>query len=301
MVDNQYEVIIIGGSYAGLSAAMSLGRSLRNVLIIDGGKPCNRQTPHAHNFLTHDGEAPAAIAQKSKKQVLEYSTVVFMSGLAVSGKKTDQGFVITTDNGKNFTAEKLIFATGVKDNIPDMPGFSECWGRSIIHCPYCHGYEYKGKKTAIMANGERAVHVASLVNNLTDDITILTSGKADIEEPQMIKLNGHGIKVIETEVSEIEHTDGHLKNVMFGDGSKTHFDVAYAAIPFTQHSGIPESLGCELTDMGHLKVDMFQKTTVPGIYACGDNASMMRALAYAVATGNIAGAMCNNELTEDRF
>lgn len=301
MADNQYEVIIIGGSYAGLSAAMSLGRSLRKVLIIDGGKPCNRQTPHAHNFLTHDGEKPAVIAQMGKSQVLDYSTVAFINGFAVSGKKTGRGFVITTEHGKNFIAEKLIFATGVKDTMPAIPGISECWGISVIHCPYCHGYEYRGKKTAIIANGERAVHVASLVNNLTDDITILTSGKADIEEAQMSKLSKHGIKVVETEISEIEQAGGHLKDVVFGDGSKMHFDVAYAAIPFTQHSGIPESLGCELTDMGHIKVDMFQKTTVPGIYACGDNASMMRSVAYAVSTGNIAGAMCNNDLTEESF
>lgn len=301
MEDNRYEVIIIGGSYSGLSAAMALGRSLRRVLIIDSGLPCNRQTPQSHNFITHDGEKPAVIAQKAKDQVLKYDTVQFINGLAVKGEKAGDDYMITTDKGDSFTAKKLIFATGVKDIMPDIPGLSDCWGISVIHCPYCHGYEYRGKKTAVMANGERAVHIAALVSNLTDNIMLLTSGKADFNQEQRDRLSGHNITIIETEVSEIIHKQGHLQHIVFKDGSKMDFDVSYAALPFTQHSDIPESLGCELTEMGHLKTDMFQKTTVPGIFACGDSTSMMRSVAYSVATGNIAGAVCNNELTEESF
>jgi len=302
MKDNKnFEVIIIGGSYAGLSAAMALGRSLRNVLIIDSGLPCNRQTPHSHNFITQDGEKPAVIVEKAREQVLKYDTVKFHNDLAVSGKKTENGFSITTKTGETFTANKLIFATGVKDTMPDINGFSACWGISVIHCPYCHGYEYRRRKTGILANGERAFHVASLVNNLTDDITILTSGKANFKPEQITKLDSHRIKVIETQVSEIQHESGHVRNLVFTDGSKMSFDAIYASIPFTQHSDIPVSLGCELTEQGHIKTDMFQKTTVDGVYACGDNASMLRSVAMAVSSGNIAGAMLNNELTGERF
>lgn len=299
--DKNFDVIIIGGSYAGLSAAMALGRSLRTVLIIDSGKPCNAQTPHSHNFITQDGEKPAVIAAKAREQVMAYKTVELLDDLAVTGKKTASGFAITTQTGGAFEGKRLIFATGVKDTMPDIPGFGECWGISVIHCPYCHGYEFRGKKTGILANGEKAFHVTSLVNNLTDDITVLTSGEADFTAEQTAKLAGHGIRVIESEIREMEHRNGQINHVVFGNGSRMDFDAVYAAIPFAQHSDIPASLGCELTEQGHIKVDMFQKTNVDGIFACGDNSSMMRSVAWAVATGNISGAMANHELTTAAF
>ncbi len=301
MKDNNYEVIIIGGSYSGLSAAMALGRSLRKVLIIDSGHPCNIQTPHSHNFLTQDGEQPATIARIGKSQVLNYKTVTFINDLAVSGQKDGDNHIITTKKGDHYSAKKLIFATGVKDIMPDIKGFSDCWGISIVHCPYCHGYENRGKKTAIIANGERTVHLAPLVNNLTDNLTILTRGQDNLDQSQIDKLARSGIKIAEKKIVEIKHQKGHLEHVIFSNGEKEKFDVAYGIIPFKQHSDIPELLGCELTETGHIKVDMFQKTTVPNVFACGDNASMMRSVAYSVATGNIAGAMINNELTEEAF
>jgi thioredoxin reductase len=296
-----FDVIIIGGSYAGLSAAMALGRSLRNVLIIDGGLPCNRQTPHSHNFLTQDGQKPAVIAAKGKTEVLSYSTIRFLEGLAVSGEKTATGFSITTNTQEKFHTKKLVFATGIKDIMPEIKGFSESWGISVVHCPYCHGYELKNKKTAIMANGERAFHLASLVNNLTNNITILTDGKADFKPEQLKKLNKHNIEILETGVSEIEHDQGHLKKIILKDGNKIELDAMYAAVPFTQHTDIPVSIGCELNENGYIKVDAFQKTTISGVYACGDNSNMMRSVANAVYSGNITGAMLNKELTDENF
>ncbi len=298
---NHFDVIIIGGSYAGLSAAMALGRSLRSVLIIDSGLPCNRQTPHSHNFLTQDGKTPKEIRTTARQEVAQYETVKFHKDLAVSGLKTENGFEITTLSNDTFTARKLLFATGIEDLMPDIKGFAECWGISVVHCPYCHGYEIRNQKTAILANGDRAFHIASLVNNLTDNITILTSGQADFGEEQLAKLKKHNLNVVEKEVSEIEHENGHLKAVVFKDGSKTAFQAAYASIPFTQHSAIPAALGCELTEQGHLQVTPFQKTTVEGIYACGDNTTMMRSVAGAVYSGNVAGAMVNAEMTAEAF
>jgi len=296
-----FDVIIIGGSYAGLSSAMALGRSMRNVLIIDSGLPCNRQTPHSHNFITQDGVKPSEIAEKAKTQVLKYDTVKFFEGLATSGKQTENGFAITTKTGETFTSKKLIFATGIKDIMPNIKGFSECWGISVIHCPYCHGYEFRNQKTGIFSNGDKAFHVTSLVNNLTDNITILTSGKAEFTDEQTAKLNKHNIQVIEKEITEIEHENGQIKNVIFKDGSKMNFDAVYSSVPFKQHSDIPVYLGCELTEQGYIKVDNFQKTTVKGIFACGDNSTMMRSVAYAVATGGITGSMVNKELTDEKF
>lgn len=301
MKTKNFEVIIVGGSYAGLSAAMALGRSLRKVLIIDSGQPCNQQTPHSHNFITQDGVPPVEITEIAKEQVLKYTTIDFVNDFAVRAKKNKKGFSITTQSGDVVTAEKLIIATGVKDIIPKIDGFAECWGISMIHCPYCHGYEVQNKKTGIMANGERAFHLATLVNNLTDNLTILTTGRVDFTSDQMAKLELHQIAIIETEISAIEHQDGHLQKVILSNGEKIAFDAMYTGFPFTQHSDIPVSLGCELTEHGHIKVNEFQQTTIEGIYACGDNSTMMRSVAGAVANGNLAGAMVNAELTKEHF
>lgn len=302
MKDHQhFDAIIIGGSYAGLSAAMALGRSLRKVLIIDSGLPCNRQTPHSHNFITQDGEEPAAIAAKARTQVMAYDTVQFISDLAVIGKKAANGFIITTQKGNEFLAKKLIFATGIKDLLPDIKGLSECWGISVIHCPYCHGYEFRHQHTGILANGDKAYHLASLVRNLTDKLTVLTAGKADFNDDQIAKLDKHNIKIMTSAIAEIKHEAGHVKHVVFKDGTEAEFGAVYAAVPFVQHSEIPVALGCELTEHGYIKVDDLQRTTIEGIFACGDNSSPMRSVANAVYRGNLTGAMVNKILVDDLF
>lgn len=301
MNEVQYEVIIIGGSYSGLSAAMALGRSLRKTLVIDSGKPCNEQTPHSHNFLTQDGKTPKEIASLAKKQVKEYEAVSFFHGKAINGEKTENGFKIYTENGETFSSKKIIIATGITDEIPNVKGFAECWGISLIHCPYCHGYEYKGRKTGIIANGDKAVHIASLVKNLTEDVTIITRGEASFTDEQKEKLAKNNIQIIESEISELKHQKGMIESVIFSDGKDVNFEAVYAALPFHQHSEIPEQLGCEFTDFGHIKTDQFQKTNIPGVFVCGDNSSMMRSVSSAVMTGNVAGAMVNMELVTDCF
>ncbi|OAD91487.1 pyridine nucleotide-disulfide oxidoreductase [Aequorivita soesokkakensis] len=296
-----FEVIIIGGSYAGLSAALALGRSLRKVLVIDSEKPCNNQTPHSHNFLTQDGQTPAAISALAKKQVKKYETVAFFQGIATNGIKMGEGFEITTDKQKKFTARKLIFATGIKDVMPSIKGFAECWGISVIHCPYCHGYEFKGKQTGIFANGERGFHLASLVHNLTNNVTLLTNGKADFTKEQIAQLKHHKIEIIEKAVTEVKHEMGKINQVVFADGTKKWLDALYAALPFVQHSGIPDSLGCELTEQGYIKVSPLQETNIEGVFACGDNVNMMRSVANAVYSGNLTGAVVNGKLTIEKF
>lgn len=296
-----YDVIIIGGSYAGLSAAMSLARSLRRVMIIDSGLPCNRYSPHSHNFITQDGMEPGEITKKAREQVMSYPTISFLEDLATKGNQIKSGFRITTRSGKTFEATRLIFATGIKDHLPDIKGFDACWGVSIVHCPYCHGYELRNKKTAIMANGERGFHLASLVKNLTNDITILTSGKADYTADQLAKLKANKITIRDNQITEFKHTNGQVEKVVFSDGSEEVFDGIYAAVPFTQHSDLPESLGCELTDGGYIQVDGLQQTTRKGIYACGDNSSPLRAIANSVSAGNFTGAVVNRDLSEQEF
>ena len=201
----------------------------------------------------------------------------------------------------NLQLQELIFATGIIDEIPNIKGFKECWGISLIHCPYCHGYEFQNKKTGIIANGDRGFHIASLVNNLTKDLTIFTRGKANFTDEQLQKLERNNITIIETEIEELKHQNGMVESLILSDGKVMNFEAVYGAFPFIQHSDIAESLGCEMTEMGHIKIDQFQKTNVTGLLACGDNSSPMRSVANAVYTGNLAGAMVNAELTAESF
>jgi len=301
MANTEFEVIIIGGSYAGLSTALTLGRSRRKTLLIDAGQPCNRQTPHSHNFLTQDGSTPKAISDVAKSQVAQYPSVHFYSGFANGVKRLQEKFEITTSNGEVFTAKKLVLATGIKDLMPAISGFAECWGISVVHCPYCHGYEIRDKNTAIIANGERAFHLATLVINLTSKLTIITTSKDLFDEHQLKKLKQNNIRIIENDVSAIQHQNGQLESLIFTDDTSEQFDCAYASIPFELHSNIAKSLGCELTEHGHIKVNPMQKTTVEGVFACGDNSSPMRSVAIAVQGGNITGAMINHEFSQESF
>lgn len=299
-MENKFDVIIIGGSYSGLSAAMALGRSLRNVLIIDSGKPCNRQTPHSHNFITHDGKTPKEISELAKAQVLEYKTVEFHNGVVVKMKKESEGFTIKTETGEEFNTKKLILASGIKDLMPNISGFAECWGISVIHCPYCHGYEVRGEVTGIMANGDLAFDFTKLVYNLTKDVTLFTNGKSTLTEEQTEKLHHNNINIIEDEIENILHENGYIQKVIFKSGKEVSLKALYAKIGFEQNINT-EDLGIELNENGFIKVDMMQKTNVPGVFACGDNVTMMRSVANAVAQGNFAGAVVNKELSEEEF
>lgn len=299
--DLLFDVIIIGGSYAGLSAAMALGRSLRKVLVIDSGLPCNRQTPHSHNFLTQDGKSPQEISSLATIQVEQYDTVEFFNGLATYGTKKENEFQIEMQSGENFRSKKLIIATGITDLLPDIKGMSASWGISVIHCPYCHGYEFRGSKTGILANGDKAVHLAGLVHNLTQELTLFTNGKASLNPEQMLRLREADISIVEAEIAELIHTNGHLKSVVLINGEQLQLDALYAAVPFRQHAEIPEALNCQMTEAGHIQVDPMQKTSIPGVFACGDNSSPMRSVSNAVYTGSVAGAMVNMELVSDEF
>lgn len=299
-MENKFDVIIIGGSYAGLSAAMALGRSLRNVLIIDSGKPCNRQTPHSHNFITHDGKTPKEISDLAKAQVLEYETIKFQNGVVVKMEKNVDGFIIKTDNGDTFYAKKLVLASGVKDLMPNIPGFAECWGISVIHCPYCHGYEVKGEVTGILSNGDVAFDFSKLVYNLTKDLTLFTNGKSTLNEEQVEKFKQNKININEDEIEEVQHESGSIQKIIFKKGKEVSLQALYAKIGFEQNINV-EDLGIELNENGFIKVDMMQKTNISGVFACGDNVTMMRSVANAVAQGNFAGAVVNKELSEEEF
>jgi thioredoxin reductase len=299
--EKRYDVIIVGGSYAGLAAGMALGRSLRKVLIIDSANPCNKQTPHSHNFLTNDGKKPGEIARLAKEQVMIYPTVNFFDGLATSALKIETEFEVHVLSGEIFTGRKLILASGIKDIPPELPGFSESWGISVLHCPYCHGYEVRGEKTGILANGDSAFEYASLISNWTKDLTLYTNGKSSLTNTQALQLAKHNIRIIESEIERLEESNGYLRHIIFKNGNKTPVTALYTRLPFVQHSDIPEILGCEITSDGYIKIDASQKTTVHGVFACGDNTSRMRTVANAVSMGTTTGLMVNKELIEEDF
>jgi thioredoxin reductase len=299
--DNNYDVIIIGGSYAGLSAAMALGRSLRRVLIIDSGKPCNRQAPQAHNFITQDGQTPKQITDKAKEQVLAYKTVHFYPGIAVSGKQINNGFEVETDKGESFGGRKLLFATGIVDEMPAIPGFAECWGISALHCPYCHGYEVSGTTIGLLVNGDIGYDFCKLISNWSKNLIVFTNGKSSFTDEQASKLHSKGFQIVEKIISAFEHKNGYIQQVLFQDGSKQAITAMFARLGFSQHSEIPVQLGCLVTDQGLIQVDDFQKTTVSGVFAAGDNTMLFRAVALAAAAGSKAGAFLNKELIEEDF
>jgi len=296
-----FDVIIIGGSYSGLAAAMTLGRAMRKVMIIDSEKPCNRQTPYSHNFLTQDGKKPMEIATLAKQQVLIYDTVEFFNDLATKAIKTDNGFEVQTSSGYIFTASKLIFATGIKDEMPNIEGFSECWGISVLHCPYCHGYEVRNKTTGILGNGEYGFEFSKLISNLTKDLKLFTNGKSILTAEQSAILERRHINIVEKEIGELEHINGQLQNIIFKDGSKNNTDALYTRLPFEQHCKIPEQFGCELTEDGYIKIDATHETTINGVFACGDNVTRMRTVANAVSMGTTTGMMVNKLLVEEKF
>ena len=299
--DTTFDVIIIGGSYSGLSAAMALGRALRKVLVIDSGNPCNKQTPHSHNFLTNDGITPKEITSLAKQQVQQYPTVRLLNGFATRGIKTANGFTIQTEAGALFSSRKLIVATGIKDTMPPIPGFAESWGISVLHCPYCHGYEVRNQPTGILADGDTGVELSSLISNWTKDLMLYTTGPTSLTDEQKAKLEKNQIGIVETEINRLDHTHGYINNIVFIDGSKAPIKAIYARLPFVQHSSIPQELGTELTQDGFIKIDNAHRTSVQGLYACGDNTTKMRTVANAVAMGTTAAFMVNKELIEEDF
>lgn len=296
-----FDVIIVGGSYAGLSAGMTLGRSLRKVLIVDAGKPCNRQTPYSHNFITHDGDTPASISEKAKAQVLAYNSVSFVNDTATIATIEQPGFSLHTASGKTYHTKKILFASGILDIMPEIKGFAACWGISVLHCPYCHGYEVRKQKTGVITNGEAAVEYAKLLSNWTNELLILTNGAPSFPEAHSAILEQLNCKVYPQQIDEIQHADGQVSGVLFKDGSNISLSAIYHRPAFQQNTPLPAILGCKFSPNGFIEVDGFQKTSVQGVFAAGDNCTGFRSVAEAIAAGNRAGAVINKELIEESF
>lgn len=290
------DVIIIGGSYAGLAAAMALGRALKNVLVIDSGLPCNRQTPYSHNFLTQDGQTPANISAIARQQVAQYHTVQFLNDLATDAVQNGTGFIIRVTSGDSFHAHKLIFATGIRDLLPAITGLADCWGISVLHCPFCHGYEVKDAKTGILGNGDYSFEFSRLIRNWTADLTLFTNGSAKLTPEQYATLQEQHISIVEKTIRQLVQEDGYVRHIVFEDGTTAPVTALYTHAPFEQHCPLPEKLGCGCTTEGYLITDNTQQTTIPGVFACGDNTTRLRTVANAVSMGTAAGIAVTKSL-----
>ena len=297
----KYDVVIIGGSYAGMSAAMALGRSRRKTLVVDAGDPCNKSTPDSHNFLTQDGVAPLKISTIGKEQVLAYPTVHWYHGGAYDLMGEKDAFEIAIDGRETVLSRRVILAGGIKDMLPGIPGFKECWGKTIIHCPYCHGYEFIDQKTGILVAPKQAFEMVKLISNWTNDLKLFLIGNEPLEAAHLDAILDHGVQVFSPPIVKAVHDEGTIKHVILEDGSTEHLDALYAKLPFEQKVSFIKTTGCTIQDSGHIEADMFGKTSVEGIYAVGDCAHLMRSVATAVYTGNIAGAMLNKELIDEDF
>ncbi len=302
MEQKLYDVLIVGGSYAGLQAAMTLGRCMRDVLVIDNNKAANRFTPQAHNLIGYDDTEPDKIRRWAREQVLTYPTVQVEQGTLISVQVQKDGDIITAqdEQGNNYIAKKLLIATGLKDILPDIKGFKECWGKSVVHCPYCHGYEVRGKEQGIMAGTGAAINFLPLVYNWSEKLTLfITEEDIAKETEQFIK--ERNIKVVRSAITEVQHVDGYLNNIITEDGKEYMLDAIFASLPCEQQTDLVTQLGCTLDESGFIETNIVGSTNVPGVYAAGDCTTPMRAISVAIASGYKAGIGINNELLKEKL
>ena len=282
-----YDAIIIGGSYAGLSAALQLARARRRVLVADAGRRRNRFARSSHGFLTQDGQKPEDVAALGKAQVVAYPTVEWADVEARSARVTENGFSVELGPDRRIEARRLILATGVTDELPATPGLAERWGASVFHCPYCHGYELGAGPIGVLATSEMAMHYAVMLPDWGETILFLNDAFAPDAE-QSKELRRRSVRVVPGRVARIE---GHA-DVVLADGTTVAVAGIFAATRTRPSTPIADDIGCAFEDgpMGRvLKTDAFKAASVPGVFACGDLARPMHSVALAVADGALAG------------
>ncbi|MBH2001351.1 MAG: NAD(P)/FAD-dependent oxidoreductase [Moraxellaceae bacterium] len=289
----QYDVAIIGGSYAGLSAAMPLARACRKVAVIDAGQRRNRFAVHSHGFLTQDGSKASEIVEIAKQQLLAYQTVDWENGRVKRVEKVEGGFAICIDATRSITAKRLIIAAGITDQLPEILGLAERWGKSIFHCPYCHGYELNQGKIGIIASSEHAAHMAMMLPDWGD--TTLFLNDYPIDQELLDQLATRGINVEKRLIQEII---GH-SDVLLADGSV----IQLAGIFVTSKCILAQDwifkLGCEIeqNSMGQaIKTNAMKETSVTGVFACGDVARLGGSVPLAVGDGMMAGVAAHRSL-----
>jgi len=292
----EFDAIVIGGSYAGLSAAMQLARARRRVLVIDAGQRRNRFATHSHGFLTQDGSEAAGIAAQGRAQLLAYPNVRWVEGKAVQAAREGEGFRIALDDGGSVHGRRLVLATGVIDDLPAIAGLRERWGQSVFHCPYCHGYELDGGAIGVIATGELSMHHALMLPDW-GSVTLFLNGAFEPDAAQLAALASRGVALERTLVARIEGE----ADVVLLDGRTLPMAGLFVMPQMRMASPIAGQLGCAMED-GHagqfVRTDMMKASSVAGVFCCGDMARAAGNVALAVADGAMAGVGAHRSLIE---
>ncbi|WP_215404370.1 NAD(P)/FAD-dependent oxidoreductase [Janthinobacterium sp. JC611] len=294
--DAPFDAIIVGGSYAGLSAATQLARARRRVLVIDGGQRRNRYASHSHGFLTQDGSGTAAIAAEGKAQLLAYATVTWLDGTATqaTARSDGGGCDVTLGDGSVVHGRRLVLATGVIDELPPVDGLAERWGSSVFHCPYCHGYELEQGAIGVLATGPLSMHHALMLPDW-GTVTFFLNGAFEPDPAQLAQLAGRGVTLVRAPVARI---DG-VADVVTADGSRHAMAGLFVATRTRLASPLAAELGCALEEgpMGpFVRTDEQKASSVPGVFCCGDAGRMAGSVAFAVADGAMAGVAAHRSL-----
>ena len=302
-----YDVVVVGGGAAGLSGALMLGRSRRSVLVIDAGEPRNAPAAGVHGFLTRDGMKPAALLEAGRDEARGYGVKV-LDGRVASAKSVDGRFTVELEDGSQVDARRLLVTTGLVDELPDVPGVRERWGRDVLHCPYCHGWEVRDQAIGILGTGPMSVHQALMFRQLSPNVVLFRHTSPTLSEEQAEQLTARDITVVEGEVSALEVHHDRLAGVRLHSGEFVPRQAIVVAPRFVARAEVLSALGLETTDReisGHVlgsyvPADATGATTVPGVWVAGNVADPFGQVAAAVNEGAQAGAHINADLiTED--
>ena len=293
-----YDVIVIGGSFGGQSAAMQLARARQRVLLIDAGEPRNRFADAAHGFLGQDGRTPHAIMREATCQLLAYPTAEVLPATARAAAREDEHFVVTLGTGAERRARRLVLATGVTDILPDIPGLAERWGATVLHCPYCHGYEVRDRHIGIIANHPMSAHQAVLIPDSGPAI-YFTQGTHEPGDDEVLLLRQRNVAIERTPVVDLIGDAPDLRGVRLADGRTVSVGAIFTAPKTRPTSPIAAMLGCAMQDGPSgpfVAVDSWGLTSVPGVYVAGDAASPMHNATIASASGVLAGIAAHQSL-----
>lgn len=294
----RHDAIIIGGSFAGLSAALYIARARRSVCIVDTGLPRNRFAEHSHGFFAQDGSSPRAMLATARSQLAAYPTVTFVEGEATSATKSGDGFSVTLRSGQVVDGVRLVLAFGISDELPTIPGLAERWGTSVLHCPYCHGYELSGQRLGVLYVAAKSFQQAMLIAEWGPTMLYL-NGATEPDAAVRTELARRGVAIEPAPVIAL-HGDGRgLSSIELTDGRTSGLDALYLAPHTRLNSPIAQALGCELeaAPLGQVvRVDAERMTTVPGVYAAGDITRGAHTVTWATADGVTAGLAVHRSL-----
>ncbi|MBD8066224.1 NAD(P)/FAD-dependent oxidoreductase [Devosia sp. PTR5] len=284
------DIIIVGGSFAGLAAAMQLGRARRRVTVLDTGLNRNRYAQEAHNILGHDGTPPGDILAAARAQVGAYPTVTLRAGRAERVTGEPDAFTVTTAEGETIEGRRLILSYGIVDEFPPIPGFAESWGKTVIHCPFCHGYEVAGRPWGLLYSSPMSLHGPALYSNWTDEISLILDGHT-IPEAERHKLEKRKVRIFDGKLAAIDQADGVIRSVTLEDGTKVPLAALYAHPRNRPSANLHAQLGLDMKDTPTgtmVVVDEMGATSRPGVFAAGDLAMAMHSVTFSTNAGSLA-------------